>query len=105
MITAGVGVPALTQDVRTAVCHLADRPLRVGGRMLLRHTARTVEAIVEDLAGAPDLAANDLGRITLRTAEPLPLDDYAVSRRTGAFLLIDPADGATPTAGMVELGD
>jgi sulfate adenylyltransferase subunit 1 len=43
------------------------------------------------------------GRITLRTADPLALDDYAVSRRTGAFILIDPADGATPTAGMVEL--
>jgi sulfate adenylyltransferase subunit 1 len=50
------------------------------------------------------LAANDLGRITLRTAEPLALDDYAVSRRTGAFLVIDPADGATLTAGMADLG-
>ncbi|GHI30384.1 sulfate adenylyltransferase subunit 1 [Streptomyces daghestanicus] len=103
MITAGVDAPALTQDVRAAVCHLADRPLRTGDRVLLRHTTRTVRAIVEDLAGAGELAANDLGRITLRTAEPLPLDDYAVSRRTGAFLLVDPADGATLTAGMVTL--
>lgn len=43
---------------------------------------------------------NDLGRITLRTAEPLALDDYADVRRTGAFLLVDPADGSTLTAGM-----
>lgn len=49
------------------------------------------------------MRANDLGRITLRAAEPLALDDYAVSRRTGAFLLIDPADGTTLTAGMAEL--
>ncbi|MCZ9343661.1 sulfate adenylyltransferase, partial [Streptomyces sp. TRM76130] len=105
MITAGVDAPTLTQDVRAAVCHLADRPLRVGDRVLLRHATRTVKAFVKDLAGAETLAANDLGRIVLRTAEPLPLDDYAVSRRTGAFLLIDPADGATLTAGMVALGD
>ncbi|WP_405590401.1 sulfate adenylyltransferase subunit 1 [Streptomyces sp. NBC_01092] len=103
MITAGVDVPALTQVVRAAVCHLADRPLRVGDRVLVRHTTRTVKGTVEDLAGDAELTANDLGRIALRTAEPLALDDYAVSRRTGAFLLIDPADGATLTAGMVEL--
>ncbi|MEU5887403.1 GTP-binding protein [Streptomyces sp. NPDC047461] len=103
MITAGVDVPALTRDVRGSVCHLADRPLRVGDRVLVRHTTRTVKAIVKDLDGAGELSANDLGRVTLRTAEPLALDDYALSRRTGAFILIDPADGSTLTAGMVEL--
>lgn len=103
MITAGVDVPVLTQEVRAAVCHLADRPLRVGDRVLVRHTTRTVQAVVKDLAGAAELTANDLGRIGLRTAEPLALDDYATSRRTGAFLIIDPADGTTLTAGMVEL--
>ncbi|GHF10164.1 sulfate adenylyltransferase subunit 1 [Streptomyces fumanus] len=103
LITAGVDAPTLTQDVRAAVCHLADRPLATGDRVLLRHGTRTVRAVVRDLGGADRLAVNDLGRIVLRTAEPLPLDDYAVSRRTGAFLLIDPADGATLTAGMVAL--
>ncbi|WP_369226214.1 sulfate adenylyltransferase subunit 1 [Streptomyces sp. R39] len=104
MITAGPEAPVLTKDVTAAVCHLADRPLRVGDRVLLKHATRTVKAIVRDLAGATALIANDLGRITLRGAEPLPLDAYAVSRRTGAFILIDPADGATLTAGMVEFG-
>ncbi|MDC2957056.1 GTP-binding protein [Streptomyces gilvifuscus] len=105
MITAGPDAPVLTRDIRAAVCHLADRPLRVGDRVLVRHTTRTVKAVVEELAGAAELSVNDLGRIRLRTAEPLALDDYAVSRRTGAFLLIDPADGATLTAGMVDLND
>ncbi|NGO42953.1 sulfate adenylyltransferase [Streptomyces sp. YC419] len=104
MLTAGPDAPALRQDVSANVCHLADRPLRVGDRVLVRHTTRTVKAIVKDLGGAAELAANDLGHIRLRTAEPLALDDYAVSRRTGAFLLVDPEDGATLTAGMVELG-
>ncbi|MFJ8490368.1 sulfate adenylyltransferase subunit 1 [Streptomyces sp. NPDC094038] len=104
MITAGPEAPVLTQNVTAAVCHLADRPLRVGDRVLLKHATRTVKAIVRDLGGATSLTANDLGRITLRSAEPLPLDAYAVSRRTGAFILIDPADGATLTAGMVEFG-
>ncbi|MFE7841977.1 sulfate adenylyltransferase subunit 1 [Streptomyces sp. NPDC057474] len=104
MITAGgADAPTLTQDVRAAVCHLAERPLRLGDRVLLRHTTRTVKAIVKELGGYPELTTNDLGRIVLRTAEPLALDDYADVRRTGAFILVDPADGATLTAGMVEL--
>ncbi|MER6344782.1 elongation factor 1-alpha C-terminal domain-related protein, partial [Streptomyces sp. NPDC001595] len=103
MITAGADAPTPTRDVRGAVCHLADRPLRPGDRVLVRHTTRTVKATVRDLGGAAELTANDLGRIALRTAEPLALDDYAVSRHTGAFLVIDPADGATLTAGMADL--
>ncbi|WP_328505924.1 sulfate adenylyltransferase subunit 1 [Streptomyces sp. NBC_00391] len=104
MITAGVADgPTLTQDVRAAVCHLAERPLRVGDRVLLRHTTRTVKAVVKELGGHRELTTNDLGRVVLRTAEPLALDDYAVARRTGSFILVDPADGATLTAGMADL--
>jgi sulfate adenylyltransferase subunit 1 len=100
------------QDLTATVCHLHDRPLRVGERVLLKHTTRTVKAIVKDIPSrltlddlsqrpAPgELAANDIGRVVIRTAEPLAVDPYADSRRTGSFLLIDPADGTTLTAGM-----
>ncbi|GHH57008.1 sulfate adenylyltransferase subunit 1 [Streptomyces candidus] len=106
-------VPATTQDVEATVCHVADTPLVVGQRVLLKHTARTVKAIVKDIPSrltlddlsqhpAPgQLVANDVGRVVVRTAEPLALDAYARSRRTGSFLLIDPADGTTLAAGMV----
>ncbi|WP_370422062.1 sulfate adenylyltransferase subunit 1 [Streptomyces sp. QH1-20] len=112
LIAPTTGVPALTRDVEATVCHVADRPLRVGDRVLLKHTTRTVKAIVKDIPSrltlgdlsqhpAPgELAANDIGRVVLRTAEPLALDAYADSRRTGSFLLVDPADGTTLTAGM-----
>ncbi|MFH9134348.1 sulfate adenylyltransferase subunit 1 [Streptomyces sp. NPDC017524] len=104
--------PATTQDVEATVCHVADTPLVVGQRVLLKHTTRTVKAIVrgipsrlvlDDLSQHPapgQLVANDIGRVVVRTAEPLALDSYARSRRTGSFLLIDPADGTTLAAGM-----
>ncbi|MDT3396423.1 GTP-binding protein [Streptomyces sp. B1866] len=104
--------PEVTQDVEATVCHLHDRPLRVGDRVLLKHTTRTVKAIVKDIpsrltlgdlshhAAPGELTANDIGRVRVRTAQPLALDPYARSRRTGSFLLIDPADGTTLTAGM-----
>ncbi|WP_030018853.1 sulfate adenylyltransferase subunit 1 [Streptomyces monomycini] len=112
LIAPAAAPPAVTQDVEATVCHVADRPLKAGQRVLLKHTTRTVKAIVKDIPSrltlddlsqhpAPgELAANDIGRVVLRTAEPLALDAYADSRRTGSFLLIDPADGTTLTAGM-----
>ncbi|MFF4158931.1 sulfate adenylyltransferase subunit 1 [Streptomyces sp. NPDC001678] len=112
LIAPAGATPDTTQDVEATVCHVADRPLRPGDRVLLKHTTRTVKALVkavpsrlalDDLTQHPNpgqLAANDIGRVVLRTAEPLALDAYADSRRTGSFLLIDPADGTTLTAGM-----
>ncbi|GAA5156488.1 hypothetical protein GCM10023321_32310 [Pseudonocardia eucalypti] len=39
--------------------------------------------------------------MSIRTADPLPADDYADSRATGSFLLIDPPTGNTLAAGLV----
>jgi sulfate adenylyltransferase subunit 1 len=113
LIAPTATAPAVTQDVRATVCHLHERPLRVGERVLLKHATRTVKAIVKALPYRIDLshrlahvndpaelAVNDIGAVVLRTAEPLPLDAYADARLTGSFLLIDPADGTTLTAGM-----
>ena len=49
----------------------------------------------------PRLRLNDIGRVTLRTASPLFVDDYADDRTTGAFVLVDEVTGATLGAGMV----
>jgi sulfate adenylyltransferase subunit 1 len=112
LIAPASDAPVPTQDVTATVCHVADQPLSVGQRVLLKHTTRTVKAIVkdipsrltlDDLSQHPNpgkLVANDIGRVVVRTAEPLALDAYADSRRTGSFLLIDPADGTTLSAGM-----
>ncbi|QNP67947.1 50S ribosome-binding GTPase (plasmid) [Streptomyces genisteinicus] len=112
LIAPAEAAPEPSRDIRATVCHLADQPLTPGRRVLLRHGTRTVRALVRGIDSrlgldglthhpAPDgLGANDIGRVTLRTAEPLPLDAYGDCRPTGAFLLIDPADGTTLTAGM-----
>lgn len=104
--------PPTSQDITATVCHVADTALAVGQRVLLKHTTRTVKAIVkeipsrltlDDLSQHPapgELVANDIGRVVIRTAEPIAVDSYAASRRTGSFLLIDPADGTTLAAGM-----
>jgi sulfate adenylyltransferase subunit 1 len=113
MIVAASGPPRLTDEFDATVCWLSEKPLRAGARVLVKHGARTVQAIVGELRArfdeqnlasvdSPDsLELNEIGRIVLRTSEPIPVDDYSSSRRTGAFLVIDAGDGGTLAAGLV----
>ncbi|MDQ3401915.1 MAG: GTP-binding protein [Actinomycetota bacterium] len=116
LIAPAASAPAITDDFEATLAWLADKPLRPGARVLVKHGARTVQAIVSDLharfneqnlstlPNPESLELNEIGRVQVRTAEPLPVDHYGVSRRTGAFLVIDPADGTTLAAGLVGAG-
>ncbi|WP_251153087.1 GTP-binding protein [Cellulosimicrobium sp. Marseille-Q4280] len=112
LIAAADEAPEVSQDVEGTVAWLADRPLLPGSRVLLKHTTRTVQAVVRDVVGRLDLDSaelepaerlelNDIGRVTLRLASPIAAEEYVVARRTGAFLLVDAQDGGTLAAGMV----
>ena len=112
LIAAAADAPAPTQDVDGTVAWLSDPPLVPGARVLLKHTTQTVQAVVKAVGGRLNLATahlepadrlelNDIGHVTLRLASPIVAEQYAVARRTGAFLLIDAQDGNTLAAGMV----
>ncbi|MFT3860875.1 sulfate adenylyltransferase subunit 1 [Micropruina sp.] len=115
-LIAGVtDAPTPTQDVDGLVCWLSDRALRPGSKVLLKHTTRTVQGIVKQIKGRLDLdtltpveaealTLNDIGRVTIRLAAPIVAEEYTTSRRTGAFLLVDPQMGSTLAAGMVRSG-
>ncbi|MCT2586740.1 sulfate adenylyltransferase subunit 1 [Actinophytocola gossypii] len=113
LIAAGIDRPEVTDEIDATLAWLADKPLRAGARVLVKHGARTVQAIVGELRtrfdeqqlstvdGPESLELNEIGQVTLRTSEPVPVDDYRTHGRTGAFLVIDPADGTTLAAGLV----
>ncbi|WP_181782416.1 sulfate adenylyltransferase subunit 1 [Pseudonocardia pini] len=112
MLVAADTEPRVTNEFGATLCWLADKPLRPGARLLLKHGTRTTQVMVgapegridtETLTEVPadTLELNDIGLVTLRTADPLPVDDYADIRATGSFLLIDPPTGNTLAAGLV----
>ena len=113
VIASPTAPPAVVRELVADVCWFDDRPLRAGGRYILKAATRTTRATVADLvhaidvdtlgrdASATSLELNDIGRLRLRTAEPVALDPYAENRSTGAFILIDEHTNATVAAGMV----
>ena len=113
LLAAAHAAPRVTDELDATLCWLAEKPLRPGARLLLKHGTRTTPVVVgavderldpETLrfGGAPaELAVNDIAHVALRTADPLPVDDYGRVRATGSFLLIDPPTGNTLAAGLV----
>jgi sulfate adenylyltransferase large subunit len=104
--------PVSARDLEAIICWMAETPLRLQARYAIKHTTRCTRAIVSgvehrvdvntlDHGATTELALNEIGRVRLRTGEPLIIDAYARNRSTGSFVLIDEATGNTVGAGMV----
>jgi bifunctional enzyme CysN/CysC len=106
--------PFVSQDIDAMVCWLADQSeLRPGARYAIQHTTRATRVSVEQLdyrldvnslhrdETATALTLNEIGRVRLRTQQPLLFDAYRRSRETGSFILIDEATNNTVAAGMI----
>jgi bifunctional enzyme CysN/CysC len=105
--------PMVGQDIEAMVCWLTDRPLQPNGRYALKHTTRSVRAVVKELRYRLDintlhrdeqcsgLGLNEMGRLHLRVTAPLMFDDYRRDRATGSFILVDETTNATAGAGMI----
>ena len=106
--------PHIGQDIEAMVCWMSEKSaLTQGAKLSIKHTTRSARALVKDLQyrldvntlhrdeSAEHLALNDIGRVTLRTTQPLFFDEYRRNRSTGSFILVDEVTMATVGAGMI----
>jgi sulfate adenylyltransferase large subunit len=105
--------PTVARELEADICWMAERPLKPGGRYAIKHTTRSVTAVIDAItdhvdvdtlergAAPAELRLNEIGRVRLRTSAPLVFDPYASNRRTGSFILIDEASNETVGAGMI----
>jgi len=109
--------PMASQDVEGMVCWMSEnKQLGARDRLVVKHTSRTVKAIVRDLQyrldvntlhrdeNAERLELNEVGRVSLRLTQPLFFDPYSRNRQTGGLILIDEATNATVGAVMITEG-
>jgi len=105
--------PQIGQDIDAMLCWFSEKPLQLGGKYVLKHTATEVRALVKDVVYKIDIneltrneqekniSMNDVCRVSLRTTKPLLYDAYKKNRITGGFILIDEATNNTVAAGMI----
>ncbi len=91
----------------------AGRARRPGAKYAIKHTSKWARALVKDLhyrldvntlhrdETAPSLTLNEIGRVTLRTTQPLFFDEYRRNRATGSFILVDETTNDTVAGGMI----
>jgi sulfate adenylyltransferase subunit 1 len=113
MIVRSDDLPRVTREFSARICWFDAQPLELARTYLIKHTTRTAKARVTSIdfhvdvntlerRPADSLRLNDIARISIRTQQPLFVDDYATNRATGSFILIDETTNNTLAAGMIE---
>ncbi len=111
-----IGTPdtlAATQRFTATLAWLDNEPAIVGRKYWLRHGNRWVQGRIASIdhvldihtlvpGDAHQLAANEIGQVTVEAQQALPLQPYADNRVGGALIVVDPASHRTSGALLVE---
>ena len=102
-----------TQRFAATLAWLDNEPAIVGRKYWLRHGNRWVQGRIASIehvldihtlvpGDAHQLAANEIGQVTVEAQQALPLQPYADNRVGGALIVVDPASHRTSGALLVE---
>ena len=101
------------KDFSALVCWLDHQALSAGKTYLLQHGIHITKAKISQITERLDVVAqtstehvdslklNEIGRISLRTAQAIHADRYAENPANGAFILIDEFSNSTVGVGFV----
>ncbi len=110
---AAPGTLAPTLRFAATLAWLDSEPAVLGRKYLLRHGNRWVQGRIAAIdhvldihtlqpGPAHELAANEIGQVTIELQQPLPLQAYADNRVGGALIVVDPASHRTSGALLVQ---
>ncbi len=113
MIVKENNIPEIGQDIDLMLCWLNEKNLIQGAKYIVRHTTKEVRCIIKEVLYRIDISSlrrnekektfgvNDIGRVVIRTTQPLFYDSYDRNRNTGSLILVDEATNETVGAGMI----
>ncbi|MCC5905949.1 MAG: sulfate adenylyltransferase subunit CysN [Balneolaceae bacterium] len=115
MIVRKNNVPNVTNAFEAYLCWMNEEEMELDKSYIIMHTSRTAQVFITDLIyrmnvdsisreDADTLKLNEIGRVKLKTSQPLFIDPYQINQRTGSFIIIDPASNVTVGAGMIRAG-
>ena len=106
-------IPFISQDVDLMICWFNEKPLKPGGRYLVRNYSNDAGCIIKDIdyrinintleKDTIDLSVkmNDIAHIKIKTSKPLFFDTYKKNNITGSLIFIDEVTNETVAAGMI----
>jgi bifunctional enzyme CysN/CysC len=115
MIVRKNNVPNVSNEFEAYLCWMNENAMDLKKQYVLMHTSKTTQVFVDELIyrmnvdsisreDADELKLNEIGRVRLKTSQPLFFDPYQINQKTGSFIIIDPASNVTVGAGMIRAG-
>jgi sulfate adenylyltransferase subunit 1 len=113
MFVSSDNLPIISQDIHLMICWFNERPLKVGGRYLVRINSNETECIVKSVnyrmnintmekdVDNIEVKMNDIAHISIKTSRPVSFDAYRKNNITGSMIFIDEGSNETVAAGMI----
>jgi bifunctional enzyme CysN/CysC len=112
VIAAAENCPPVASQFEASLVWLAESSLVPGRNWIAMLHTRTCAAVVTAIrhridvttgaeVAARTLSVNDIGTVNLSLGQQTAFEPYAMNRRLGAFILIDPVTRNTVAAGMI----
>ena len=106
--------PSVENELDVLLCWMGNKPLIPGNKYLLQINSRVTRAVVKEIdyklnvnsllkEPAPAQAVlNDIVKVKIKTASPIPFDSYKKLRANGGAILIDETSNVTVGACMIQ---
>jgi sulfate adenylyltransferase subunit 1 len=113
LIVKSDDIPRVSQDIDLMACWFNEKPLKAGGRYIVRNYSNDVGCEVKSIDYRMNIDTlekdtddvlvrmNDIARLSIRTSKPLFFDSYNSNNITGSLILIDEGTNETVAAGMI----
>ncbi len=113
MLVSSADLPIISRDINLMICWFNEKPLRVGGRYLIRLNTNEAGCVIKAVNYRTNISTieqdfdnirinmNDIANITIRTSRPVFFDPYKKNNLTGSMIFIDEGTNETMAAGMV----
>ncbi len=113
MIVSSDDLPVISQDINLMICWFNERPLKIGGRYLIRINSNEAGCVVKNINYRLNIDTmehdfanliinmNDIANITVKTSKPVFFDSYKKNNITGSMIFIDECTNETMAAGMI----
>ena len=113
MLASPDDLPVISQDINLMICWFNERPMKVGGKYLIRMNSNEAGCIVKSVTYRMNINTlehdfenievnmNDIAHITIKTSKPVFFDTYMKNNITGSMIFIDEGTNETVAAGMI----
>jgi sulfate adenylyltransferase subunit 1 len=113
MLVGSSDLPVISQDINLMICWFNERPMKVGGRYLVRINTNEAGCIIKSVDYRMNIDTleqdylnlavnmNDIAKISIKTSKPVFYDAYKENNITGSMIFVDEGTNETVAAGMI----